>query len=193
MKRNKFFMLGIVTVLVAVLSLTFVSNTFAKYTSTVTGNDTAKVAKWAFECDGSAFGLSVPTSPVTFNLLETRYDSDGSSAETDVKNDLIAPGTQGKFDIVLTNKSEVTATYKIDFTVDEAGVPLQWSTDGTNWTDELADITVPVKLAMETGSDTVVVYWRWAFNSGNDSLDTSLGITTPDVTVTMAITFEQVD
>ena len=41
MKKNKIFTLGLVITFVFVVSLTLVSGTFAKYTSTVTGNDSA--------------------------------------------------------------------------------------------------------------------------------------------------------
>ena len=175
MKRNKLFIAGIVTVFVALLSLTLVSSTLAKYTSTVSGADTA-----------------------TVDLLETRYDSDGASAEADVKEGLIAPGTSGEFTIDIENLSEVTATYKIDFTVDENDVPLEWSIDGVNWTDELSDITTPVKLSMANTTDdtdiaTVTVKWRWAFNGGDDANDTQLGLEQAVVSVTAQITFEQVD
>ena len=49
MKKNKIFTLGLAIAFVFVLSLTLVSGTFAKYTSTVTGKDSAAVAKWAFK------------------------------------------------------------------------------------------------------------------------------------------------
>lgn len=196
MKRNKLFIAGIVTVFVALLSLTLVSSTLAKYTSTVSGADTATVAKWAWRYNGTE--LSATPAPLTFDLLETRYDSDGASAEADVKEGLIAPGTSGEFTIDIENLSEVTATYKIDFTVDENDVPLEWSIDGVNWTDELSDITTPVKLSMANTTDdtdiaTVTVKWRWAFNGGDDANDTQLGLEQAVVSVTAQITFEQVD
>ena len=191
MKKQRFFMLGIITVLVAVLSLTFVSSTFAKYTSTVSGNDTATVAKWGWEYNGTA--LSATPAALTFDLLQTRYDSNGTDEETDVKTGLIAPGTQGKFELVFKNTSEVNANYTVDFTVNEAGVPLQWKLNDGEWADDLADITSAVAVAMETGESTVVVQWRWAFNSGDDEHDTDLGFTTPDISVSVNVVFTQID
>jgi hypothetical protein len=138
MKKQRFFMLGIITVLVAVLSLTFVSSTFAKYTSTVTGSDSARVAKWAWEINDAA--LAKGTTELTFNLFDTINDTLAPNAdETDVADELLAPGTQGQFVLKFDNLSEVNATYAVDWTVTNANsVPLEFSTNGTDWKSNLS-------------------------------------------------------
>lgn len=194
MKRNKFFMLGIVTVLVAVLSLTFVSNTFAKYTSTVTGNDTARVAKWAWEIDDVA--LAKGATGVTVDLFETIIDTKTGAEETDVKSELIAPGTTGSFSLKFDNLSEVNATYAVDFTLtNTANVPIEFSLSGDpgSWETDLNKLDIPATaIAMVNGTATVTVYWQWDFDGDDTSIgfDAQSGV---EVTVQAAVTFDQVD
>ena len=201
MKKQRFFMLGIITVLVAVLSLTFVSSTFAKYTSSVTGSDFARVAKWEWKS-----GSEVLNDTITFDLFNTIKDENGS-AEADVFNKLgdpktvIAPGTSGSFELKFTNNSEVNAKYKIDYTVVKNGIPVQFSVDGgATWTDDLADVAF--KNVTQGTEETVKVEWKWAFDSAsddypagwNDKSDTDLGKAgSAEITVTATVTFEQIN
>lgn len=198
MKKQRFFMLGIITVLVAVLSLTFVSSTFAKYTSTVAGEDSARVAKWAWTYKGA----ELTTDTVSFDLFDTILDSDMTNAETDVDVDgsgserVIAPGTFGQFVIEFANNSEVNATYAIDFEVTNANnIPVEFSLDGTTWDDDLADVAATA-IAMNGGAAQYTVKWRWAFSNGDaaDQADTTLGVAgTASIKVRATVTFTQVD
>lgn len=193
MKRNKFFMLGIVTVLVAVLSLTFVSNTFAKYTSTVTGSDTAKVAKWAFTIEAEKFGKEGKafTEKFAFNLFDSIVDTVDGNPDAHVAANVIAPGTKGTFDLNITNNSEVNATYEIDFTVTNgSNIPLEFTVDGADNGNTLTNIEA-VELA-KGASTTITIAWEWPFE-GDDGLDTSLGINEATITVEAEMQFTQVD
>ena len=53
-----------------------------------------------------------------------------------------------------------------------------------------------IAIARESGAESVIVYWRWAFE-GDDAADTALGIAArtaaPNVQITAAITATQVD
>lgn len=190
MKRNKLLIAGIVTAFVALISLSLVSGTWAKYTSNMTGSDTAKVAKWAFDYKGTALNLT--SDEITFDLFETVLDTDGA-AETDVAANLIAPGTKGEFEFQFTNKSEVTAEYTVEFEITNSNnIPVQFSVDGgTTWTATIADITE--ELAIGATSTAKKVQWRWAFD-GNDATDTTLGINgTAEITVEATVTFTQID
>ena len=214
MKRNRLFILGIVTVLVALLSLTLVSGTFAKYTSTATGSDTAKVAKWSVEVNDHQIANNDPQT-VDFNLFEVAkvYDTNGvtdftaaGTDDADVKNGsedaLIAPGTWGKCAVVIENLSEVTAKATVTFAqTNGSNVPMEYSLDGSAWTSNIGTLSVTTAdLAIESGSETVNLWWRWVFEGGTDALDTAdtaLGIaaqtTAPSVVVTATIVAEQVD
>ena len=190
--------------LVAVLAVTmmftmcFVGGTFAKYTSSATGTDSATVAKWSFKVGETDIAT---TDTFTFDLFKTIKDSDGINNETEmnpVDGSIIAPGTQGSFDLVLTNASQVTAQYAIDYTVtNNNDIPVKFSVDGgTTWTDDLADVTASdsTKLAANSGTTTIKVQWKWDFNGSDDSFDTALGIGGNAVlTVNAKVTATQVD
>ena len=191
MKKNRIFILGIVTMFVAILSLTLVSGTLARYTSSGTGLASVNVAKWSVVVEDKDVAKN---DDFTLSLFDTIYEYDTTSADDDVKDGLIAPGTQGAFNYTLTNDSEVTAKYSVVYTIDEDEVPLEWSTDGVVWTDTLANVTAgdETKLAKEGGEATIYIYWRWAFE-GNNAADTNLGINGAEPTVTIQVTFDQVD
>ena len=190
--------------LVAVLAVTmmftmcFVGGTFAKYTSSATGTDNANVAKWDIRVNGSEIATS---NTFTFDLFKTIKDSDGINNETEmnpVDGSIIAPGTQGSFDLVLTNASQVTAQYAIDYTVtNNNDIPVKFSVDGgTTWTNDLADVAASdsTKLAANSGTTTIKVQWKWDFNGSDDSFDTALGIGGNAVlTVKAEVTATQVD
>ena len=219
----------IVTVLLALCLITssFVGGTFAKYTSTVTGSDTAVVAQWkiGYTPNNGTEGakVDIPTvanSEVTFDLFNTIKDTGADDAN--VKNatnaevatkQIIAPGTTGAFTFKITNESEVTASYTVTFSDDDTTIPLQYSIDGNNWEDSIADLTITGAVSYDNVNTTDyddreathTVYWRWVFdnellnadgheNQTNDT-DTALGTaaTAPEVTVTATINVEQVD
>ena len=190
--------------LVAVLAVTmmftmcFVGGTFAKYTSSATGTDSATVAKWSFKVGETDIAT---TNTFAFDLFKTIKDSDGINNETEmnpVDGSIIAPGTQGSFDLVLTNASQVTAQYAIDYTVtNNNDIPVKFSVDGgTTWTNDLADVAASdsTKLAANSGTTTIKVQWKWDFNGSDDSFDTALGIGGNAVlTVKAEVTATQVD
>lgn len=198
-RKRSSLMVRLVAVLAVVMMFTmcFVGGTFAKYTSSGTGTDTATVAKWSFKVGEADIAAS---NEFTFDLFKTIKDSNGIDNETDMSPDdgtIIAPGTQGSFDLVLTNASQVTAQYAIDYTVTNTGnIPVQFSVDGgTHWTNDLADVAASdsTKLAANSGTTTITVQWKWDFN-GNDTTDTNLGSDgTAVLTVAAAVTATQVD
>lgn len=200
MKKNKVLLLGIITVFVAIFSLTLVSGTWAKYTSTVSGTDTAKVAKWAWKVNNKNVVAGESQQALVFDLFNTIKDTEGAD-ETDVKEGLIAPGTSGSFEVKIENASEVTGKYAIEFTVSQTdntvAIPLEYSVDGgANWSSTLNAISASdaTKLAVG-GNATVTIQWRWKFegNDGTDTTDTNLGLKAPSITVTATLTFTQVD
>lgn len=190
--------------LITIVAIVLVAGTYAKYTSQVSGESTATVAKWSIKVNDKE--LAVENSKVTFNLFETINDTGNIAQETDVKAGLIAPGTAGSFNLKVKNESEVTAKYSIDFVLtNTSNIPIEFSTDGTTWTNS---ITAPAEKSLAVGApeDTITVQWRWAFNgtdstnyqtTQNDVTDTTLGIvaqTAPaKVTVTTTLTATQVD
>ena len=194
-------MVRLVAVLAVLMMFTmcFVGGTFAKYTSSATGSDTATVAKWDIRVNGSEIATS---DTFTFDLFQTITDSDLTSAENDIApadGSIIAPGTSGKFSIAIQNLSQVNAEYAIDYTVTNAGnIPVEFSTNGTNWTTDIDELDVN-DVAIRLGTDTTVtVQWRWRFEDSNveqgDIIDTNLGkVGTATLTVSAKVTATQVD
>ena len=188
--------------LVAVLAVTmmftmcFVGGTFAKYTSSATGTDSATVAKWDIKVGGTNIATN---DTFTFDLFKTIKDSNGTADETDmspVDGTIIAPGTRGSFDIVIKNDSQVNATYAIDYTVTNTNsIPVKFSVDGTNWFDDINYLDVR-SVAINMGATaTVTVQWMWEFErTDGDNQDTNLGsAASATLEVKAAVTATQVD
>ena len=194
--RKNSAMVRIVAILAVTMMFTlcFVGGTFAKYTSFSTGTDSATVAKWDIKVNSVNIAT---TDTFTFDLFKTITDSDLSSAETDmdpVDGTIIAPGTSGKFDIVIKNDSQVNATYAIDYSVTNTNsIPVQFSVDGTTWKTDINELDV-TGVAIDMGATTTVtVQWKWIFD-GDDVIDTNLGsAATATLKVDAKVTATQVD
>lgn len=193
---------------------TGICGTLAKYTSGASGNDVVSVAQWKIEVadvtNGSAAVDITGNDTVSFDLFNTIKDTGNVDAETDVKAGMIAPGTAGAFQMTVANKSEVNATYNIVFTeadtTDGAKLPVLYrlklnSGEYTAW-GEIASLNQTANaIAMESGVDTILVEWMWAFEqtdvAAGDLVDTGIGVgaqtTANELTVTAAITVVQVD
>lgn len=104
MKKNRLFVLGLVTVFVALVSLTFVSSTWAKYTTTAYGEDSARVAYWGFEEGTMEAALEID------NLFENTYDSTVNAA-----TNVIAPGTTGSETFQLAYKAGAGTLPEVDY------------------------------------------------------------------------------
>ena len=172
MKRNKLFIAGLVTVFVALVSLTLVSSTWAKYTSNATGSDTARVASWEWKLNDKELHEAV-----SFDLFTTVKDTNGTGNEKDVNSTLIAPGVQGSFAINLSNASEVTSKLTVTLSAEETSagshdIPIQYADNAefTGATSDLASLgwneTVKAGQAPATASKTI--YWRWVYNGDTD-------------------------
>lgn len=191
----------------------FVSGTYAKYTSTISGTSTAaSVAKWAWEVNSQTFTTAASVStPFTFDLFGTILDTNGGAAETDVHAAKIAPGTKGQITLDITNNSEVNATYAVAFTETNAGnIPIEYSLTGAadSWTADITTLNIAATaIAMDGGTATQnTLYWRWAFEGSDsenytstqtDVTDTALGFaantSAATVQVTATVTLTQVD
>lgn len=214
MRRNKLFILGLFFAFVAVLSLTLVSGTWAKYTSTVTSaGATARVAKWEWEYSGT----ESESDPFAFNLFKTIEDTKAPNGnEEDIKSSnsdvVIAPGTKGSATIKVKNNSEVDATAVITFTISNIGtdeghtlIPLKFSVSKNG---AVSDVTADAKAGTVTvdlgelaaGTSTeqeVILSWEWTFTGVDDDYDTQLASKAVDAltktTVVAKIVFTQVD
>ena len=202
MKKEKKVFVGCVLLLVlTVVTVYAVGGTYARYASSVSGSSEARVAKWAWTINDT--NLAKGTTEFNLNLFDTVLDSNGTDEETDLKKgnseNIIAPGTSGKFAISVQNKSEVTATYKYTLEATNASdIPIEYSLDGsTGWTKNIATLNATDATSLAIGSEKTeaTIYWRWVI--GDDSAnttDTALGFDgTATVTVKAKLDFTQVD
>lgn len=191
MEKNKTMKMILITLLIAMIALVLVSGTYAKYTSSASGSDTARVAKWSFNVGENDI---VAKDTFTFDLFKTITDTDVVSANADK---VIAPGTSGSFDLVLENKSETSAKYGITYTVtNTASIPVQFSVNGKDWTDNLANVVesdTDTKLDANNGRKTIKIQWKWAYD-GDDTTDVNLGkVGTAKLIVQADVTATQID
>ena len=216
MKKNKMMRLASFLLVAVLLSTCAISGTFAKYTSTKTNSDTARVAKWSFKVDDK----DIATENFAFNLFDVVADTNQAGEMNDeyVADGVIAPGTWGYFDLKLTNASEVNATVAIAFGVTNTNkIPVQFKVEqiatgtaaptaapATGWTAEPTAVVAGAdNLVYGTGTITYRVYWQWTIdgnttNDGTLKTDTELGIqqaagTATELTVSATITATQVD
>lgn len=202
MKNNKTVKFMALVLFVTILAIILVSGTYAKYTTSATGSDTATVAKWSIKLGDEDIAKSTEKT-FTIDLFSTITNTDGSEEKNVKKTDgtLIAPGTMGSFTLLsLKNESEVNAKYSVTYTLsNESGVPLEFTTnkdDESSWKSDITAVNVSNEaLAMDATATTATVYWRWAFtkDKARDTSDTTLGTTTPTVTLTAKIDVEQAD
>lgn len=202
MKNNKTVKFMALVLFVTILAIILVSGTYAKYTTSATGSDTATVAKWSIKLGDEDIAKSTEKT-FTIDLFSTITNTDGSEEKNVKKTDgtLIAPGTMGSFTLAsLKNESEVNAKYSVTYTLsNESGVPLEFTTnkdDESSWKSDFTAINVSNEsLATDATATTATVYWRWAFtkDTARDTSDTTLGTTTPTVTLTAKIDVEQAD
>lgn len=222
MKNNKIMRCASALLAVALLSTCAISGTFAKYVTSTTGGDNARVAYWGFD----------QAATTTIDLFDESYGSTvKSSGEVDGFKNVIAPGTQktATFAFGYTNYTDdkITApevTY--NFTVNpeitgsyeklDANESFKWTLQKDNEAptkyNTVADLLAAIKKLSGdasgtkqynygelpesfTSSDEVyTIGWEWAFGS-NDEADTALGNANAleNLTFKITITAEQVD
>lgn len=213
---KKFRIVAILLVM-CLASSCFVGSTFAKYSSTASGSDKAVVAKWSIGVGNT----DIAKQPdISFNLFGTKVGGLGQNDLGETTDDLdvrdvrdvngsdvkiIAPGTSGSFTLVVSNLSDVNATYTITLSETENNpIPIQYSLNGTQWVDAIVDLNSSLTNC-ESNYDSVhdhTVYWRWQYQNTDDGhldhtddTDKALGVkaTLDTVTITASITITQND
>lgn len=148
MKKNKSLRLASVLLMLCLITTCAVSGTFAKYTTSATATDTARVAKWGVTTSVTAGELSYRYAKNSTTEIEYTVQSSDDSTK------LVAPGTTGKIlTAALNGQPEVAA--KITITVDlqlngweEGGAfcPLIITVDGTEYKVDNSTIDNAAKL-----------------------------------------------
>ena len=84
MKKNNAMRLASVLLVLTLLTTCVISGTFAKYTTSTTGGDKARVAYWGFNQDAAT----------TIDLFDGQYANVTSSGEVDGFSNVVAPDTE---------------------------------------------------------------------------------------------------
>ena len=220
MKKNIMLRLSAVLLVAVLLTTCVISGTWAKYVTTGSAEDSARVAKW-----GVTVEAETPNNNEYQNSELTTKDS-GIIVNSYLKT--IAPGSYVKFasvDISGTPEVAVQVTYQATLTLDGWTVTYDHDDDDStpeveymplvfyvNGTPISADTSAGLKAAVETAINayskkyaagtnlaeqateelTVTCYWAFA---GNDAADTALGdlLTAPTVSLSITATVTQLD
>ncbi len=220
MKKNKLFLLGLFVVCAAVLSLSLVSNTLAKYTTSGTATDTARVANWSVTVTGETY-------------KDDQLEADLATTENEIlasaSADLLAPGTGIKFaGFTITGQPEVavkvtyTANLELEgWVVDSAEyMPLVFVIKGDEYSyagvsaanidafeAKIEELIAAYSKTYEENTDLSTVpadklevscYWEYSTSEANDVLDTKLGNqaaagNAPTVNLTITCSVTQID
>lgn len=111
MKKNKMMRLASTLLVAVLLTTSVISGTFAKYVTTNSGADTARVAK---------FGVCVTVND-DLGLFDTEYAKEDAnytgtlSVKSSTEDQVVAPGTKGSMTFTITGKPEVATRVSIAF------------------------------------------------------------------------------
>lgn len=212
MKKNMFLRVASVLLVLTLLSTCAISGTFAKYVTTGSADDTARVAKWGVTITG--------TSGTANNMFLAAYDGTVESADS---ADVVAPGTAGTFSsFAVTGTPEVNVKVTYEATVDISDnwhaadgttfyCPVVISVNGTAVAGSAStalEYEEQVKAAIDaltveydagtdlsTVNDDLSITWAWAYENGKDADDTYLGdlTTAPTISISVKATITQVN
>ena len=123
MKKNKMMRLASVLLVLTLLSTSVISGTFAKYITTDSANDSARVAKWGVVASvkGDLFGQTYEAATGN-NIIN--YNTTGGTVIAEADTDfVVAPGTENKQGLSLSvnGTPEVASRVILDPAEDENG------------------------------------------------------------------------
>ena len=218
MKKNYVMRFAAVLLVLVLLSTCVVSGTFAKYVTSGSAEDEARVAIW---------GVTVTVTGD--DAFKTAYDGSVTSSTSE---DVVAPGTSGDLaTLSITGTPEVDVNIKYIATLDlgdnwkvgsEEYCPLVFHVKGTDYkidgstiktVDELETAVVNAIATYEedieagtdlSTKDDIAISWTWAFGTSDDvndtvnKNDTALGNAAqdgaaPTINFSLTVTVTQVD
>ena len=216
MKKNRMLRVAAVLLVAVMLTTSVISGTFAKYTTSGTSEDSARVANWGFERTNS-----MDLTNLFLGSYQNVVSNDG--------DDVIAPGTEGSTTFAFaydgangTTGPEVAYTFevKVEASCDDAILAngnILWQLDANGygtWDEMIADITAlsgsetgkqqyapnTLPTAFTDADEIHTISWKWIFDEAAgganlDDLDTAMGNDNElaDCSIKITITATQVD
>ena len=218
MKKNVMMRVASALLVAVLMTTCAISGTFAKYTTSDSATDSARVAKWGVTVD-------VVGETAFAKKYNDKAADDGVKVISEDK--VVAPGTDGTLttvtitgkpevavevlvtvDLDLGNKWEVnSAVYcPLVFKVGDTTIQMDNTITTTAALEEAVEKAVKDALvaqhnADETIDDSLTVTWAWAFSTGatneekkaNDAKDTALAAAAPTIAFTCEVIVNQVD
>lgn len=164
-KRKK--IIKIVIVAILLLMVIMLGYTFSKYKKSYTIPTSSTVAKWSFT--GEVFNAKNSSTETTISLADTTKNSK-------IKENKIAPGTNGEFTILVdASGSEVDLDYKIEL-VEETNKPqnLKFSYNG-NVYNSLSELILSEEVCSgkinhkdQQMKKEILIEWEWPYESYNE-------------------------
>ena len=202
-EKNRFIKLAWGMSVVVLITVIIFGNSIAKYITTSSTSEEARVAKW---------GLNATT---TLDLFETSY---GDFVDGD-EDKVIAPGTSGSFNFIIDsgeNAPEVAYTLAANVSATYEGAWGNWISEpntgplrfsfGEKSNLSLSELVTELETTY-TGNfdprtlatfDETTIAWEWKFSDEKDALDTSVGNsaanaeTKPTVKITVELIAQQI-
>lgn len=168
--------LGALALALTLATTSLIGGTLAKYATEVTGDGSATVAAWSFKANKSS-------ETFTVNLADTDVK------EGTLSSGMIAPGTNGSFDIVIdASGSKVGVDYSIKLSdFKKRPENLKFYSDKNFGTEivipkenEEVEICSNESIALDKVDTEVkkTVYWKWAYEDATGTTkDTTAGTT----------------
>lgn len=212
MKKNKVLRLASVLMMACLLTTCVISGTFAKYVSTTSAQDQARVAKWGFK----------DTTLEITDLFDNAYDGSVGSTE-----DVIAPGTTSSTTIQYeynANGSTITApevAYKFEVSTEGSAcaneikdnenitwalvagnnAPEAESDEWGTWDALLTELAGLSVARVEAGNlpalseGAYTIAWKWDFSTDadGDTADTAMSDSLAEVVLKITVTATQLD
>lgn len=152
MKKNKAMRMASALLVLTLLTTCVISSTFAKYTTSAEGSDSARVAKWGFEAEDDSVVLD--------DLFAKVYTSaNGDTVKSANADKVIAPGTENAVDFSFAYNTtsntiaapEVAYTFTVAVDTDgsdtaklDADESFKWTLDGNKY-NKLEELVAAIK------------------------------------------------
>ena len=188
MKKNVMMRVASALLVAVLMTTCAISGTFAKYTTTNSGSDDARVARWGFT-----------ENTITVDMFDGSY-TNVQSSNTD---NVLAPGTSKTATISFLPQGgtpEVAYTFTVTITVTATGANGQALFDKLTWTVGSDVVTFEngvaktVVNAAEYGVGTnpsdLQVKWEWK-DTGDNAGDTAIGNGEANIEVSVSYTATQ--
>lgn len=199
MKKNYSMRIASMLLVLVLLTTCVISGTFAKYVTTGSANDVARVAKWGFN----------DPAVIEFDMFDADYTDVKAANGTD---NLVAPGTTktATINLLYDGQAAPEVDYNLTVSLDITGTSelldlLKWSyTYGSTTENDLSYAELETKIAALSAdyeanvlpAASIQITWEWPFLDTDEAnaADTALGnASTTELSVVFTFTATQLN